>query len=194
MNNTLDFESIYYTYYPKIHHYLVRMTGSSEAEDIAQEVFIKINGSLNDFRPESKLSTWIYKIATNLALDKLRSASFRNHKKTDSISELGIELIDKHIYTENRDDQTDQQIIRKEMNKCIQNFIEELPENYKIVLVLSEFENLKNNEIADVLNISVDTVKIRLYRAKAKLKDVLNCNCNFYRDKRNILFCDLKKS
>ncbi len=72
--------------------------------------------------------------------------------------------------------------------------IKHLPENYKTVLVLSELEGLKNQEIAEILVLSLDTVKIRLYRARAKLKKELEIHCNFYHDERNELACDLKSA
>ena len=64
-------------------------------------------------------------------------------------------------------------LIRKEMNECIRDFIENLPANYRTVVILSELEELRGNEIAEILGISLDTVKIRLHRARAKLKEQL---------------------
>jgi RNA polymerase sigma-70 factor (ECF subfamily) len=111
-----------------------------------------------------------------------------------SIGEDETDMEDKDIWTGNKIPLPDQQLIRKEMNACIRSFIDGLPADYRTVIVLSELEELKNREIAEVLDISVETVKIRLYRAKAKLKKALDCNCSFYRDNRNILLCDLKIS
>jgi RNA polymerase sigma-70 factor, ECF subfamily len=78
------------------------------------------------------------------------------------------------------------------MNSCIRNFIENLQENYRTVVILSELEGLKNKEIAEILNVSLDTVKIRLHRARTQLRKKLESNCNFYRDEQNELSCDLK--
>jgi RNA polymerase sigma-70 factor (ECF subfamily) len=63
------------------------------------------------------------------------------------------------------------------MNDCIRGFIARLPENYRMVLVLGEFEGLKNEQIADILGLTLDTVKIRLYRARQRLKAELAANC-----------------
>ena len=71
MKKDLDFLNIYEEFYPKILHYLKQMVGDNEADDVTQEVFDKISRNLDDFKGESKISTWIYKIATNTALDKL---------------------------------------------------------------------------------------------------------------------------
>ena len=71
----LEFEEIYTDFRPKVQRYLTRMVGEHEAEDLTQEVFIKISRALDAFRGESQLSTWVYRIATNAALDRLRASS-----------------------------------------------------------------------------------------------------------------------
>ncbi len=80
------------------------------------------------------------------------------------------------------------------MHDCIKGIVDCLPENYRTVLILSEHEGLTNNDISEVLNISLDTVKIRLHRARAKLKKELEHHCSFYRDDRNEFACDRKTS
>lgn len=194
----LDFQNIYDTFQPKIHRYLTRLVGEYEAEDLTQEVFVKISQRLKSFRGESQLSTWVYRIATNAALDKVRSPSFQQmvqkRSLSNSIAEGEIEIEDKVVWTGEKITSVDQQLIRKEMNDCIRNFIEKLPENHKTILVLSELEGLQAREIAEILQITLDTVKIRLHRAKAKLKKELETHCSFYRDERNELACDLKSA
>jgi RNA polymerase sigma-70 factor (ECF subfamily) len=76
------------------------------------------------------------------------------------------------------------------MNDCIRGIVEGLQENYRAVLVLSDFEELTNLEIADILGISSDTVKIRLHRARTRLRKELKAKCNLYRDERNELACE----
>ena len=73
-----EFQKIYDDHYPRIVRYLRRLVGDSEAEDVAQEVFVKVHQSLDGFRGESKLSTWIYRIATNTAMDRLKSPSSKD--------------------------------------------------------------------------------------------------------------------
>ena len=89
---------------------------------------------------------------------------------------------------------TDQTVIRKEMSACIKEFIDNLPPNYKIVIAFRELEDLTNREIADILEKSLDNVKIRLHRARAKLKAALSDGCDFYHNEQNILACDRKSS
>lgn len=196
-SDELEFNRIFKEYQPKILRYLTRLTGRYEAEDLSQEVFIKVESGLKNFRGESKLSTWIYRIATNTAVDRMRSPSF-NYKVNDTTSpeaeqENDLDIEDKDQFTGEKTELTDQQYIRKEMNSCIRNFIESLPENYKSVVILSELEELKNHEIADILNITLDTVKIRLHRARAQLRKKLESNCSLYQNEQNELSCDLKE-
>ena len=80
------------------------------------------------------------------------------------------------------------------MNECIREFIDRLPMDYRTVILLSEIKELKNQEIADILGISIDTTKIRLHRARAKLKEIFEQGCNFYHDQGGKLACDRKKS
>jgi RNA polymerase sigma-70 factor (ECF subfamily) len=195
-NNELEFQNIYNTFQPKIHFYLARLVGEHEADDLTQEVFLKVNKGLQRFRGEAKLSTWIYRIATNVARDKLRSPTFRNMVQNrltdDSIPEDKMLTEARVVWMKERAPSVEQQLIRKEMNECIRSFVDKLPDKYKTALVLSELEGFNNQEIAQILDVSLDTVKIRLHRAREKLKKELETHCDFYRDERNELACDLK--
>lgn len=192
-NSELEFQKLHEAFRPRILRYLTRLVGEQEAADLTQEVFIRVSQGLKDFRGESKKSTWIYRIATNAALDKLRSPSFQQMtQEALSIDSEGEE--DKFIQFRGSAPAIDQQLIRREMNKCIRNVIKQLPEDYRTVIILGELEELKNHEIAEVLQISLATVKIRLHRARARLKKELENLCCFYRDERNVLSCDLKSA
>lgn len=189
----LEFQKIHDMFRPKILRYLTRLVGRHEAEDLTQEVFVKVAQALKTFRGESQLSTWIYRIATNAAVDRLRSPSFQLTTPKSFLSDsTGEDEEHKDILTGEKPPSVEQQQIRKEMNECIRDFVENLPENYRTVVVLSELEQLKNDEIAEVLGVTLDTVKIRLHRARARLKKELETHCSFYRDERNQLACDLK--
>ncbi len=186
-----DFNEVYEEFYPKTLRYLSRMAGEEAAEDIAQETFVKVNRGLENFKGDSKLSTWVYRIATNAALDRLRSPSLK-HTVELPVLEEGAEVEDRDAWSDEKRPTPDQAVIRREMNECIREFIEKLPPDYKTVMVLSEIEGFRNREIADILGVSLDTVKIRLHRARAGLKKKLEEGCSFYRDERNTLSCDRK--
>ncbi len=193
METELDFEKIHTAFRPRIRRYLGRLAGTHEAEDLTQEVFVKVNQALKTFRGESQLSTWIYRIATNVANDRMRTRSFKQRSQSKQLTDAA-EVESKDIWTGERTPSTHQQIERQEMNRCIRGFVERLPENYHSVLVLSELEEMKNNEIAQILGITIGTVKIRLHRANDLLKKELQAHCEFSRDERNEFVCDLKSA
>ncbi|MBI4013200.1 MAG: RNA polymerase sigma factor [Candidatus Rokubacteria bacterium] len=178
-----DLQTIYGEFQPKICRYLSRLVGATDAEDLTQEVFVKLSQALSSFRGESSVSTWIYRIATNTALDRLRSPSVQRAARAPlellplaTEQPLGIE----------------HDLGRKEMNECIRRYIDNLPPPYRSALVLSEDEGLTNQQIADVLGISLETVKIRLHRARSRLRNQLGSGCTFYRDDRNEHACEPK--
>jgi len=179
----LCFEDVYAEFHPRIRRYLDRLLGASEAEEATQEVFVKVSQALARFRGESSVSTWIYRVATNVAYDRLRSSSLRR---------TGEVPIDSETHAKDPSPGIERQLVRREMNDCVDRFIDRLPANYRSVVILSEQEGLTNHEIAKALRLTVDTVKIRLHRARTRLKRELGDGCNFYRDERNELACDPK--
>jgi RNA polymerase sigma-70 factor (ECF subfamily) len=191
MRNQPEFEEIYQEFQPKIRRYLSRMLGDQAAEDIAQEVFTKISRKLDSFKGISSFSTWIYRIATNTALDKLRSPSFKRSSESITLEDLtATEARD--AWTGQAEPTVDQEVIRKEMSDCVREFVDKLPPDYRTVLILSELEGFKNREIADILEISLDNVKVRLHRARARLKQELDGGCSFYHSEQGNLACDRK--
>ena len=142
MSMEIDFNEVYEEFYPKILLYISRLTNPHEAEDIAQEVFEKVNRSLKNFKGESKLSTWLYRIATNTTIDRLRSPSFRRSSEHTSLDEeTGAE--DRNAWSGHTKTHIDQTVIRKEMGECVREFIDRLPPDYKTVILLSDLRDLK---------------------------------------------------
>lgn len=194
-NQPTQFREIFDTYHPIILRYLTRIVGQTEAEDITQVVLIKVSKSLPQFRGDSSLNTWIYRIATNCAIDKLRSTReqqtqvserIMTEEDSDNISEQESCCI------ESESPSVETGVIRKEMSQCVLEYVNRLSENYRAVLVLSELEGLSNAEIADIIGISLNSVKIRLHRARQKLRQELSTGCNFHRDERNEFACARK--
>lgn len=171
-----DFQKIYDTYQPRILRYLGRLVGEPEAEDLAQEVFVKVSRALKTFRGESQLSTWLYRIATNAAIDKIRTVSFQQDAKLSWLDDSN-ETEDKDAWTGEEAPSLEQQLMRKEMYECFVDFVKRLPPNYRTVVVLSELEELTNNEIAEILGVSLDVVKIRLHRGRTRLLQELKTHC-----------------
>lgn len=183
-----DFDSIYKEFQPKINRYLSNLICENDALDLTQTVFLKVSQSLDSFRGESSLSTWIYRIATNTAHDHALSSLSKQKGAEQLFDDDGSidDLPDTGFPGTERD------YIRQEMNSCIRGVIDQLPENYRTVLLLSEFEELTNSAIAAILDISIDTVKIRLHRARTALRKAMECQCNLYHDERSEIMCDRK--
>jgi RNA polymerase sigma-70 factor (ECF subfamily) len=194
-NQPVKFREIFDTYHPIILRYLTRIVGQSEAEDVTQEVLIKVSKGLQQFRGDSSINTWIYRIATNCAIDRLRGRSER--QPPDSEHVMTVEDSDnipeqESCCIESESPSVETGVIRKEMSQCVLEYVNRLSENYRAVLVLSELEGLSNAEIADIIGISLDSVKIRLHRARQKLHQELSTGCNFHRDERNEFACARK--
>jgi len=187
----MEFQEIYKEFYPKIVRYLSKLTDNKDdAEDLSQDVFIKVNSGLEKFEGRSKLSTWIYKIATNTANDYFRSVAFqKGTKQTLSGAFLEENKADKNVWTGEKANTSDQMLEKKEMKDCIKRYVDDVNLNYKTVFILSEYEGLKNQEIAEILGLSLDTVKIRIYRARTQLKKKMEKGCDISHEENGIA-CD----
>ena len=188
-----QFQAIHDTYRPRILRYLTRLVGQADAEDLTQDVLIKVSNGLHRFRGDSGLATWIYRIATNTAIDKLRGSSAQATQgkehgtaATESDPDTELELGSAAASAPS----VEAGVIRGEMNRCVREFVDRLPENYRTVMVLSELEGFSNAEIGEIMGLSLDTVKIRLHRAREKLRRDLSTGCSFHRDERNEFACD----
>lgn len=181
-----DFKLLHDQFRPRVLRYVTRLVGEADAEDLTQAVMLKVSEGLSGFRGDSTLSTWIYRIATNAATDRLRG------KPIQTVSDSELESEDDHVPEAAQTASVEAAAIREEMSACIADFVGHLPENYKPVMILSELEGFKNDEIADILGLSLDTVKIRLHRARERLRKELQAGCSFYRDERDELACDRK--
>ena len=187
-----DFEEVYTEYYPILLRYVTRIIGQNDAEGITQDIFSKINRGLGGFQGRSKLSTWMYRIATNTVIDRTRSAAHKHAAEHMAIKD-DTDHDTQYVSEGHKSHATDQLVIRKEMSECINEYIDTLPPDYKTVIVLSELEGLANREIAEILDLSLNNVKVRLHRARAKLKAVLKDACDFYYTDQNTLSCDRKQ-
>jgi RNA polymerase sigma-70 factor, ECF subfamily len=187
MNPKISSHQVFQDFYPRICHYIGRIVGPHEVEDIAQEVFEKVHRNLHEFKGKSKLSSWIYRIATNTAIDKLRSAPFKRSAEHEPIIE------DSNTADTPTTASTDQKVIRKEMSACVREFIGKLPDDYQAIILLRDIQGFSKKEIAEILEISPNNAKIRLHRARGKLKELLDAGCDFYLNENSELACDRKQ-
>ena len=144
-----------------------RMTGNAEdAADMAQETFIKAYNSLSSFRGDSKFSVWLYRIATNVCLDFLRS---RSRKPTVSLSveaddgeETQMDIAD--------ESQSPEQLLERGLTRdAVRRGLKSLSPEYRQILLLREIQGLSYEEIAEALALEVGTVKSRIFRARKRL-------------------------
>lgn len=163
--------------------YLQRYTGDHTlADDLLQETLIRIVRGLPGFEGRANVKTWAFSIATRVAADHFRKPANRAQivefdERTeipDAASVVGDELV------------------TGEMNACIREVIDSLPEDYRAALVLHDLEGLTAVQIAEVCGCSTATAKIRIHRARLRLKEALQRECDFYRDAENVLRCDRK--
>lgn len=181
-----EFITVYEKFHPKIYRYLCHFSGEAHALDITQAVFFKVSQSLDTFRGECSLSTWIYRIATNTAYDHAFSSREKQRRKEQCFDDTML------ADTLPNTNSLETVYIRREMNDCIRGLVDQMPKNYRTVLLLSEFEGFTNPEIAQILGLSVGSVKIRLHRARVMLRESMEYHCSFYHDERNELMCDRK--
>lgn len=140
-------------------------------EDIAQNVFVKVFRSLNKFRFDSSFSTWLYKIAIN------ESITFSKKTKTGTISineKIGtdkeIELAD---ILPDSSQAIEESLLKQETQKLIQKAMLSLKDKYRTILILKDIEDLSYEEIAKVMDISLDKVKVWLFRARQNLREII---------------------
>lgn len=183
-----DFQAVHDQFRPRVLRYLKRLVGDGEAEDLTQSVMLKVSNGLAGFRGDSSLSTWIWRIARNTAMDRLR-------RKTVPLVEANAESGEGEQGDARPGALTaslEAAAIRVETNACIRGFVQRLPENYRSVMMLSDLEGFTNEEIAAILGLTVGTVKIRLHRGREKLRKDLQAGCSFDRDEGGALGCDPK--
>ena len=143
-----------------------------ETQDLAQEVFLKIYRQIKNFRGDSKLSTWIYRISVNTCLDwkkkkmRIKSINFSNMVNEENKDQtIGI-----------KDDSPlpDEIILQDEDQRIVHDLIYELSDKYKTVLIMYHFNEMSYEDIAKALNVPQRTVETRLYRARRMLKDKIS--------------------
>src|SRR5262245_45086040 len=143
----------------------LRMLGNrADAEEVAQEVFLRVHRSVAQFRGESKLSTWLYAIASRVCLNRLAAGRVRP---------IPVDSEDLLVRLESGDMGPGEQLERGELEAALQRAIADLPDERRIVVVLRDLEGLTYEEIAEALDLELGTVRSRLHRARAELKGKL---------------------
>ncbi|GJM15289.1 MAG: RNA polymerase sigma factor [Thermodesulfobacteriota bacterium] len=172
-----SFEEIVNRYSDRIYGFALRITrNTSDAEEVFQEVFLTLTKKLHTFRGDSKFSSWLYRVTVNTSYMYLRSQ--KKHENNISLEnyapydEKGT-LMGRIMYKD-WSSRPDIIIFNKEAVVIIEKAINELPESYRTVFHLRDIEGLSNEEVGNILEISIPAVKSRLHRARLFLRDKLS--------------------
>ena len=169
------FETLLGRYEDKVYRLAFRIVrNETDSKEILQETFVSIWRKLDTFKGDSQFGSWVYRIATNAALMRLRSQ--RRHPEV-STEELPIGYLDNYGQPapagENWSKRPDDQLQSSELRTHIQSAVDALPDIYRTVFIVRDVEGLSTEETAEALGISVPTVKTRLHRARIALRDAI---------------------
>ncbi|WP_317162701.1 RNA polymerase sigma factor [Winogradskyella endarachnes] len=135
-----------------------------EAEEVAQDTFVKVFKSLNNFKGDSKFSTWIYRVTYNTCLDRIKkNKKYINDVAIDEFTMNKLDTIDNAL----------DHIIMEERHALIKRCVNMLPQDSSALLTLFYFEELSLDEISSIINIEANTIKVKLFRARKKLAVIL---------------------
>lgn len=172
--------------YQRIFRYIVSMVhDTAEAEDLTQETFLRAYRRRDSLRDEGAQTAWLYRIATHVCFDRLRQYARRNPME----SETDLDLVE---VAEPGAPSLQKTIEQDEMSACVQRYLNRLSDSYRAVILLHDMHELTAPEIAQLLDESLATVKIRLHRARHKLRIALEAGCEFSYDEHNALTCESK--
>jgi RNA polymerase sigma-70 factor, ECF subfamily len=157
------FDELMRRYKRPVVNFIFRMLGNAQdADDVAQDVFVRVYQNLDTYRPETKFSTWLFALARHAAIDRIR---WRSRHRTETI-ELAPEMVALSG--------TADEVNAHEIGDEIAAAVAKLPEDQKTAIVLSEYHGMSYAEIAGVMRCSEKSVESRLYRAKQTLRAALH--------------------
>jgi RNA polymerase sigma-70 factor, ECF subfamily len=159
-------------HYKQAYNLAYHLSGNyDEASDIAQEAFIRVFHSLANFRGDANFSTWLYRIVTNVFLDERKKQKVRAHSSLEEYLELEDNTVTRQI--EDPAPGPEQLVEQSERNTVVGDAVRALPEIQRAMIAMYHFQSLSYEEIAEILNLPIGTVKSRLNRARLALKNKL---------------------
>lgn len=163
--DTVAFSQIVDAYKNMVFTLALRMTKNrEEAEEISQDVFIKVYKSLNKFKFDSKFSTWIYKITYNTCLDTIKkNKKFINNIAIDETNNNKLAMVDNAL----------EKLIKEERSQLIRRCVNKLPQESRALMTLFYFEELSLLEISEITGLSTNTAKVKLHRARKRLVGIM---------------------
>ncbi len=163
------FTEIVERYKDRVHWLIRRMVGNPNAEDLTQDVFLRVYQAVEGFQGRSSFRTWLYSIARNLCATELRKRGVRGEHI--SFEDEGEEKV--HWLLPDSAGGLEEQIERHDFSEKVQAMIARLPENYRTVLTLFYLQQVRYEEIAGIMGIPMGTVKTYIHRARLRLRDLI---------------------
>ena len=163
------FTEIVERYKDRVYWLIKRMVGSDNDEDITQEVFLRVYQAIERFQERSSFRTWLYRITRNLCVTELKKRGARGEHL--SIEDEGEEKVNRLLGSPA--DGLMVEIERRDISERVQALIAGLPENYRMVLTLFYLEQVRYEEIAEIMDIPIGTVKTYIHRARLRLRDLI---------------------
>ena len=160
----------------------------SLAEELTQDTYARALERMDQLRDPQAALAWLYRIATTVALDRLRQRR-PSTVPLDTVAPAGGEA-EQATERERPPSLLEGALESTEMSACVQGYLAALPDDYRIAILLHDAHGLSNPEIAELLGCSLATAKIRVHRARARLRETLSTACTFEIDERGVLVCD----
>ncbi len=183
-------ETAFADYREKILRYITSLVRDPvQAEDLAQETFLRAHQGRESLKDPGALKAWLYRIATNVCGDHFRRLA---GPVAAPLPEFEFPQVMEDSAANQEEPGIDSLVARGEMSRCVQRLIQQLPETYRLALLLHDVHGLTNPETAQVLGCSLEAAKIHLHRARRKLKEALLQACEFSRDERGVFVCQPK--
>jgi RNA polymerase sigma-70 factor (ECF subfamily) len=165
------FELLIKKYQRRIFHLIYRITQDpTVVEPIAQEVFLKAYRSITSFRGSSQFYTWLYRIAVNTSLSHIKKESVEENRERSLEHDLHASILQSESL---KTEDPEELFIRKEFLKHLLDSLRRLPEDLRTAVILREFSGLNYEEISEVMEIPLGTVRSRIFRARARLREML---------------------
>jgi len=167
-------ESVFREFAPRIYHLARRMLGNdADAEDVTQDVLVQVIRKLDTFRGDAQLATWLHRVTVNAALAFRQKRANRQKRETTEAADDVLEAAPVGGPVKRWNVGPDKPVLAAEQAAVIERAIAELPGPFRDVYVLADVEGLPNQEIADMLGMSIPAVKSRLHRARLRMRDAL---------------------
>ncbi len=168
------FHDLVKRYEQKLYNFSLRMCRNpSDAEDMVQETFLNVFRYLKDFRYETKFKNWLYRIAASTCIKKRRKSKFAPERELSLEEFIPKDEAEAHAQTPEWALLPLDSLLNAELSDMINQAIQELPEKYRLVIVLRDIEGFSTAETAQILGLSASNVKVRLHRARLFLRDKL---------------------